>query len=83
MSFVGGAAEMNADEDARQAILLGRFREGVERPRDGDGIDAPLPIGNVKLQLANEMSSVPKNRLSTSAAAPPSTLCPESWSGIG
>ena len=42
-----------------------------------------LPAGSVRLHVSKLMSSVPKNRRITAAAAPPSTLCAESWSGIG
>ena len=42
-----------------------------------------LPGGSVMLQFSKLIASVPKNRLRTCAAAPPSTLCPESCSGIG
>jgi hypothetical protein len=42
-----------------------------------------LPAGSVRLQVSKLISSVPKNRWKTRAAAPPSTLCAESWSGIG
>ena len=41
------------------------------------------PAGNVRLQVTNAISSVPKKRLNTSAAATPSTACAEWWSGIG
>ena len=44
----------------------------------GDGSVQVLPAGNVKLQVVKLMSSVPKNRLRTPAAAPPSTECAES-----
>ena len=44
------------------------------------GVGSPhvLPGGSVKLQTSKRTRSVPKNRSRTCAAAPPSTLCPES-----
>ena len=42
-----------------------------------------LPGGSVRLQVWKLMWSVPKNRIKTWAAAPPSTAWAESWSGMG
>lgn len=53
-----------------------------ERSR-GDASVHVLPAGSVRLQALKRMWSLPKNSLSTSAAAPPWTACPESWSGNG
>ena len=41
-----------------------------------------LPVGIVKLHTENVTRSVPKNRVNTRAAAPPSMLWPESYSGV-
>jgi hypothetical protein len=36
-----------------------------------------LPAGSVVLQVENAIASVPKNSFMISAAAPPSTECPD------
>jgi len=41
-----------------------------------------LPTGRVVLHVL-KLTVSPKNRFNTCAPAPPSTLCPESYSGVG
>ena len=66
-----GAPEVNADDDARHRVLVRCLGEAGVRTNDGVRIVAVL-AGSVKLQLLKRTRSVPKNRFSTSAAAPPS-----------
>ena len=53
-----------------------------ERDTDETSVHV-LPSGSVMLQFSKLIRSVRKNRRRTWAAAPPSTLCPESCSGMG
>ena len=70
--------EMETHQDAGECVLV-RCLEKLEYERVTDAMSSHvLPAGSVKLQVSKLISSVPKNRRRTWAAAPPSTLCAES-----
>ena len=77
-AFLDGAAEVNADQDPRESILVRRFRKtgvGAQRRRR---VGACASGRQRQAARREAISSEPKNRFKTSAAAPPSTLCAES-----
>jgi hypothetical protein len=80
--LLDGVAEVEPVEDARECVLLGRLGEAGVSAHDGRRVGARA---SGQRQAAGLKADVvgPKNRLRTAAAAAPSTLCAESWSGIG
>jgi hypothetical protein len=77
-SFLHRLAEVEADQDPRQAILFGRLVK-LEYERDAGAVSLQVPpAGAVRLHVLKAMRSVPKTRRNTWAAAPPSTAWAES-----